>query len=59
MNAADTAAMIRIAEIDRVRAAAKRNKSLGRGLSLILEELDLLRTEVAKFREQIRNVRSK
>lgn len=59
MSAADTAAMIRMAEIDRVRAAAKRNKSLGRGLTIILEELDLLRGEVAKFREQIRDVSSK
>lgn len=59
MNAADSAAMIRLAEIDRVRAAAKRNKALGRGLNLILEELDLLRSQVAKFREQVRDVGSK
>lgn len=59
MSAESTSVMMRLAEIDRVRAAAKRNKALGRGLNFILEELDLLRGQVAKFREQVRDVGSK
>lgn len=57
LTKAQTEELQRAAEIDRVYAAAKRNKTLGVGLNLILQELDLVRAQAAEANEQLRKLR--
>lgn len=49
----ERAKIMKLAAIDRVYAAAKRNAVLRVGLNLILEELDLLRAQVGKAKVEL------
>lgn len=56
LTRAQTDELLNAAEIDRVYAAAKRNKTLGVGLNLILKELDLVRAQAAEANEKLRKL---